>query len=378
MDTMVKNDLQHLMQQRDAGPFIAIYLNTDAVLNDLNRRRLQLKQLVADAQQQLAQRFPKASFRPFQVQLDRIIDDNSFWLKHTGPQTGLIVNAQTCFSFDLQTPTDTQVIVNSMPAIRPLLADRQQQFDFDLLALNEDSIALYQQRQGELTPIDLPTEAPTTLTGTLGTEKRGGDLNFNASPVHGANYHGHNAKSEERAVDQRNYYLQVDQYLLAHHSQASQRPLILMGLTHNQAVFRQLSKNPYLSQQLMIDKSPKNLDLAAITAATKPIQTKWHTQLTDILLTRYDQAKSRQRALNDPFNMVRPALDGRIDTLIVADNAQVGGTINPDGSIQSELALPDNLIDDLVDVVLSKQGQVRIIPADRMPIETAALALLRY
>ena len=375
---MVKNDLQHLMQQRDAGPFIAIYLNTDAVLNDLNRRRLQLKQLVADAQQQLAQRFPKASFRPFQVQLDRIIDDNSFWLKHTGPQTGLIVNAQTCFSFDLQTPTDTQVIVNSMPAIRPLLADRQQQFDFDLLALNEDSIALYQQRQGELTPIDLPTEAPTTLTGTLGTEKRGGDLNFNASPVHGANYHGHNAKSEERAVDQRNYYLQVDQYLLAHHSQASQRPLILMGLTHNQAVFRQLSKNPYLSQQLMIDKSPKNLDLAAITAATKPIQTKWHTQLTDILLTRYDQAKSRQRALNDPFNMVRPALDGRIDTLIVADNAQVGGTINPDGSIQSELALPDNLIDDLVDVVLSKQGQVRIIPADRMPIETAALALLRY
>ena len=378
MDTMVKNDLQHLMQQRDAGPFIAIYLNTDAVLNDLNRRRLQLKQLVADAQQQLAQRFPKASFQPFQAQFDRLANDNSFWLQHTGPQTGLIANAETCLIFDLQTPTDTQVIVNSMPAIRPILADRQQQFDFDLLALNEDSMALYQQRHGELVALDLPTNAPTTLKGTLGTEKRGGDLNFNSSPVHGVNYHGHNAKAEERAVDQRNYYLQVDQYLLTAHSQASQRPLILMGLPHNQAVFRKLSKNPYLSQHLMIERSPNGLSLAEIAVAATPVQNQWRTGLTDILLDRYDQAQSRQRALNDPFDMIRPALDGRIDTLIVAANAQVGGTIKPDGSVQTDLQLPDNLIDDLVDVVMSRQGQVRIIPADRMPIETAALALLRY
>ncbi|MFC6293788.1 hypothetical protein ACFQH1_00795 [Lactiplantibacillus daoliensis] len=377
MDIMVKNDLNQLMQQRDAGPFIAIYLNTEAVLNDLTHRRLQLKQLVTEAENQLAQHFPKTDFTPFKKQLDTLTNDNAFWLQHTGPQTGLIVNADTLRIFDLQIPTKNHVSVNSMPPIRPILADRQHQFDFDLLAISETSMALYHQRQGDFVEVILPADAPATMKQALGEEKRGGDLNFNSSPTHGVNYHGHNAKAEERAVDQRNYYLQVDQYV-RECSQATQRPLILMGLPTNQATYRKLSKNPYLSQHLMVDRSPSGLTTAEIQTATEPVQTKWHTQLADILLERYDDAKSRQLAIDDPFDMITPALHGRIDTLIVADDAQVSGTMNSDGLQTTGMALPDNLIDDLVDVVMSKQGQIRIIPSDRMPTETAALALLRY
>jgi hypothetical protein len=239
-------------------------------------------------------------------------------------------------------------------------------------------MALYAQRDGRFIEIELPADAPRTLTEALGTEKRGGDLNFNASPVHGANYHGHNAKAEERDIDQRNYYQQVATYVQAY-SQRTQRPLILMGLPHNQAVFRAINKNPYLSQHLMIDKSPSNLTLGAMQTATEPVQTKWHTQLADIMMERYDQAQSRQLAIDDPFDMIRPALSGRIDTLIVAADANVAGGL-PTTTVEQPdpVAAPDNLIDDLVDVVMAMNGQIRIIPADRMPVETAALAIMRY
>ena len=378
METMVKNDLNQLMQQREDGPYIAIYLNTAVVLNDLNRRRLQFKQLVNEAETQMAHHFPKTEFAPYATQLEQLINDNAFWLQHTGPQTGIITNSRDLHIFDLQYPTDNHVSVNSMPAIRPVLADRQHQFDVDLLALNEDSMALYAQRDGSFVELDLPAEAPRTLTEALGTEKRGGDLNFNASPVHGANYHGHNAKAEERDIDQRNYYQQVAQYV-QDHSQKTRRPLILMGLPHNQAVFRAVNKNPYLSQHLMINKSPKNLTVGAMQTATEPVQTMWHTQLADILLERYDQAKSRQLALADPFDMIKPALSGRIDTLIVAADANVAGSLPAaDVQLNDPIAAPDNLIDDLVDVVIAMNGQIRIIPADRMPVETAALAIMRY
>lgn len=378
METMIRNDLNQLIQQRAAGPFIAIYLNTAVVLDDLNRLRLQLKQLVNEAGAQMTHHFPKTNFAPYAAQLEQLINNNAFWLQHTGPQTGLITNSHELYVFDLQYPSDTQVTVNSMPAIRPILADRQHQFDFDLLALNEDCMALYAQQDGNFIAIDLPTDAPQTLKKALGTEKRGGDLNFNASPVHGANYHGHNAKSEERDIDQRNYYQQVAQYVQVH-SQKTQRPLILMGLPHNQAVFRTISKNPYLSQYLMIDRSPKNLSIAAMQTATEPIQSKWHTQMADILLERYDQSQSRQLALKDPFNMIKPALSGRIDTLIVAVDANISSTL-PSANIQLDdpIAAPDNLIDDLVDVVLAMNGQIRIIPADRMPTETTVIAIMRY
>ncbi len=378
MDTMVKNDLTQLMMQRDDGPFIAIYLNTAAVLNDMNQRRLEFKQLISEAKTQLAQRFPNHSFDAFQNQFDRLMNDKSFWLKHTGPQTGLIANAEQLLVFDLQYPTNNQVIVNSMPAIRPILADRQHEFDFDLLALNEDSMQMYEQRHGNFTVVDLPADAPLTLKGTLGDEKRGGDLNFNSSPVHGANYHGHNAKAEERQIDQKNYYQQVAQYVLAY-SQQTQRPLILMGLHHNQALFRQVNKNPYLSPDLLIEKSPNNLTLGEMQTATADVQDQWHTQLADILLARYDKANSRKLALNDPFDMIKPALSGRIDMLIVANDANVAGTLpSTEVMLADPVAQPDNFTDDLVDVVMAKNGQVRIIPADRMPTETAALAILRY
>jgi len=166
MDIMVKNDLNQLMQQRDAGPFIAIYLNTEAVLNDLTHRRLQLKQLVTEAENQLAQHFPKTDFTSFKKQLDTLTNDNAFWLQHTGPQTGLIVNADTLRIFDLQIPTENHVSVNSMPPIRPILADRQHQFDFDLLAISETSMALYHQRQGDFVEVILPADAPSTAACT--------------------------------------------------------------------------------------------------------------------------------------------------------------------------------------------------------------------
>lgn len=77
--------------------------------------------------------------------------------------------------------------------------------------------------------------------------------------------------------------------------------------------------------------------------------------------------------------MVKPALSGRIDTLIVAADANVAGGLPTTTVEQSDpVAAPDNLIDDLVDVVMAMNGQIRIIPADRMPVETAALAIMRY
>ena len=71
METMVKNDLNQLMQQREDGPYIAIYLNTAVVLNDLNRRRLQFKQLVNEAETQMAHHFPKTEFAPYATQLEQ-------------------------------------------------------------------------------------------------------------------------------------------------------------------------------------------------------------------------------------------------------------------------------------------------------------------
>lgn len=383
MPTILKNDLTTLLQARQDGPFVSIYLETNPVINDLNQQKLAYRQAVSTAKIQFNEHFPHKLWQPIDQQLIPLITDNDFWLNTQSAWIGLIANADQLFIFKLNTPVKHQVTVATMPTVLPIIKDQQQTFDFDLLCLNEDSFTLYQKDGQTLTQVNLPDDAPVTLQRALGTEVRGGDLNFHSGPTGGGNhnvsYHGHNTKDEEREIDQRNYYQTVDQYLLTNYSRPTNRRLILCALPQNQAVFRQLTKNPYLLNHLRVEKSAVGLSKSEIGSLLAPIQSNWQEILNQINLERFDSAQSQKLTLADPFMMITPAISGRIQTLLVAEDSRVNGTITANGATLTDSAsTPDNLIDDLADIVLAFGGNVQLLPANQFPTQTKVAAILRY
>ncbi|MDN6028297.1 MAG: hypothetical protein L0I02_00570 [Lactobacillus sp.] len=366
--TMTQNDLSTLMSTRHLGPFVAIYLPTRTMVTDLAHQRLQFQSLIKTAADKFVKQFPQSDFEPYARQFKALLSDNTFWLKHTGPQTGLIASSSDLTVFDLQYEAPATVIVSSLPAVLPILADRQRQNDFELICLNEDNFSWYHYRQHELQPVELPEDAPRTLKIALGDELRGGETNFNASPVHGPSYHGHNAKAEEKEIDQRNYYQLIDTYLADALTGPNNLPIILFALPHNQAVYRKISKLPHLIE-LNIPKSPRHLSEAELLVAITPLENKLASQQHTELMTRFDRATSKQLTTTDPLKLIRPALAGRIDTLLINDKVI---------SDESAHGLPDNLMDDLADVVVGAKGTVQILSSAEMPDRSLAAGILRF
>ncbi len=123
-----------------------------------------------------------------------------------------------------------------------------------MLALNHDKFSIYNGRGNKVQPVDLPEEAPDTLTKALGEELTGGELNvdsYNGGEVSGGApgaFHGHNEKSNEVQIDQENYFRVVDKYVFEHFSKPTKLPLVLLALKENIADFDKLSKNEYLDE----------------------------------------------------------------------------------------------------------------------------------
>lgn len=376
--TLIKNDLSQLMEQRRTGPVVSIYLSTRTVINDLSHQLLQFQHLIKEAQQSFAKYYPKLDFAPYQVQLENLLINNTFWLEHTAPQMGIIVSKNGLATFDLHFEGNSQVSVSDKPAILPILADYQFQSDFDILCLNEDNFVWYQYRQGKLYPIKLSQGAPDTLKNALGEEIRGGNLNFNSSNPNGPSYHGHNAKSEEKEIDQHNYYQMVDNYTANHFSKNNRLPMILFSLQHNQTIYRKVSKNPYLSE-VNIAKSPIKLNEQDIIRELKPVQEAIFNKKNTKLLERFDKAYSQKLVVTAPLKLIKPALAGQIDTLIINQQANnLENLMNNDLQKKIDVNLPDNLMNDLADTVFENQGHVWLLSNEKMPVKTEAVAILRY
>jgi hypothetical protein len=107
---------------------------------------------------------------------------------------------------------------------------------YTLLQLSQTSCAVYALADQHLTKLTLK-DFPSELTDALGTDLRGGDLNFSTSAGQ-TQYHGHNDTSHEKAVDQERYYHAIVSYL-DDSAEIGDQPIILTGLPNNLAAFRQ-------------------------------------------------------------------------------------------------------------------------------------------
>ncbi|MBE7901695.1 hypothetical protein IPD43_29510, partial [Paenibacillus polymyxa] len=88
---------------------------------------------------------------------------------------GMLTNGAQTYVTPMYEAVDEVAMVTEVPQILPLMLDEATATDFDILALNADSIQLYHNHGHQVRPVSLPDDAPQTLKGTLGTEIRGGE-----------------------------------------------------------------------------------------------------------------------------------------------------------------------------------------------------------
>ena len=355
------------MMEVEKSPFLA------------DKDLIQFQNLVKEAKKRVLEENEEDVWKKMYDQIENLDKRQEFWRERSG---GIVIylSPDYCYYYTIGTDIENAVIVSKKPNILPVVEDFQFLNHYQLLCLNADSFKLFNGRGYTLQEIELPEDAPDTLTKALGDELTGGELNVTGRGGTSRGqaigmFHGHNEKSREVEIDQTNYFRAVDNYVYSHYSKETELPLVLFALPENQSVFRELSNNRFLSEEC-VEKSSAQLNNQQIEEEAKNVATEVVQKRHKKLLEDFQETPPSLRLESQFSDLAMASVEGRIDYLMIEDEYNVKGRIDENGEYRE--GPENNYLNDLAWNVIQTNGRVYILDRMDMPSSESILAGLRY
>ncbi|MBP1044891.1 hypothetical protein I6N96_01265 [Enterococcus sp. BWM-S5] len=371
-----KTRFNELLSDEIQGPFVTFVLNTHVAHQDISKDVLAFKNLAKAAKIRFEKRFADFDWAPFQKKINELEADASFWRSTTKSITIIFTKEET-FLYRLNVPVDDQYYVGKKPYLLGIIKDQQFTYDYYLLALNRDSMALYLVKGSDVTAVDLPEDAPTDLVGTLGDELTGGNLNYstgsgsgyNGSGKEGVTYHGVSTKDEEVEIDWVNYYQAIDAYFKDTFENPEKLPIFLYALPENQTVFKKIAKNPYLDTRAAVSASPAQASIKEIKAGAEKISQELETLETG----SYNELLDK-KFVDQLVDIVPAAKEGRLSHFFIATE----NFVNETTEMSSEEFDRRKLLNNTAYAVIQTGGKVFVLNQQAAPDEKSLTGILRY
>ena len=316
-------------------------------------------------------------------QLEQVRIHSSKLANHTGG-LALYITAENIYYYDLAIPVKSKLMIGKLPDILPLVENFQYEQDYHLLLLNRDSVRIFEGHGVNIDELDMTEkddDAPIDLKTALGTERKGGELNFGtySSTTGGGSsqfFHGHNETSQEKDIDREHYFRIVDRFIYDHYSLERKWPVIVYTTEENQSVFQSVSKNKHLSDFQIIG-SPANMKDNEIREIVANEITELIGKEKRDALEELKEVSPQNRIENIPDDLVSASMRGQIHTLYLKKDLEIPGTITEDGRYDREDSR-NNFIKQLVHKVINTNADVYIFGQDDMPEDLDIVARLRF
>ncbi len=398
-------------------PCISLYQPTHRNHPENQQDPIRFRNLLAEMESSLLQKYPIREVRTLLEKFRALSRDDRFW-NHRTDGLAVLSSHDTFQIFELQRSVPELLVVADSFHTKPLLRILQSADRYQILALNCHEAKLYEGNRYALDPVEL-TSMPSTITEALGNElteqhlsvgahgagaarsARGGAAGNGAVP----SIHAHGDKADEVDNDRDRFFRFIDRGILEHHSRPSGLPLMLATLTEYHDPFHEVSHNPFLMADGIMMNSD-SLSLEQLRKEAWRIVEPAYIQSLAAMADDFQVARSRGLGSDDVAEIAAAVTEGRVDTLLVEGDRQIPGTIDlitgqvelkdladpsvrwdrrerqrkADPTLRGDISDPDvdDVLDDLAELVLGMRGEVIVVPAERMPSTTGAVAIYRY
>ena len=375
--------LRELLEHH-APPCVSIYQPTHRHHPDNEQDPIRYRNLVREAEKRLRDAFDGPEVDAIVEQLDRQGQDRAFW-NHRTDGLAVLASPERFAVVELQRTVSERVVVSDSFHVKPLVRALQSADRFTLLALTRHEARLFEGNRYALDEIELP-DVSLTITEALGDELSEPHLTVASYGMKGgkggaAMHHGHGGKEEEVDVDTERFFRHVDRKVSEHVSKPSGLPLLLAALKEHHTPFREVSHNAFLLEG-GVEGNPEAFDLDTLRtkawAALEPFYLGRLAELSD----RFGSARARGQAGADVAEVARAATDARVEVLLVEADRQMPGRVGASsGAVEPGSASrtdASDVLDDIAEAVLRTGGEVVVVPAERMPVDTGVAAIYRY
>lgn len=362
-------------------PCISLYQPTHRRHPENQQDRIRYRNLLKEMEGSLRAKYSTYEVQSLLGKFRALASDDVFW-NHRTDGLAILASAATFELFEVQRPFPELVVVANSFHIKPLLRICQSADRFQVLCLNRHGAKLYEGNRYALDPVELK-DVPATITEALGDELTEPHLTVASygAGTDQAMFHGHGSKADEVDNDRDRFFRVIDRAIFKHHSSPSGLPLILAALPEYHAPFRKLSQNPFLIKD-GIQKNPESLSGDELRSEAWRVLEPLYLERLAGLIDSFQSARSRHAGSDDLSDVARAAVAGRVATLLIEAERKIPGHIDSaTGAIEpGDLSHPeiDDMLDDLAEIVLRMQGEVIVVPANRMPSQSGLAAIYRY
>ena len=383
MDRLSKEELKELLAS--CGEHcLSLYMPTNRAPVEGRQDLIRFKNMVRDTEERLVQgglRPPEA--KQYLAPLLKLADDVAFW-QYRGDGLALFYSQEVVRPFRLPVRFEELTVVANRFHLKPLIPLFTEESDFCVLAISQNEIRLIQGNRYGAWEVELEN-IPASLAEALRYDDPQRQFQFHSKTPAGAGrrhavFFAHGVGLDDSKDDIRRYLQQIDRGLKEVLGQ-NRVPLLLAGVDYLASIYREVNSYPNLLGEGIVGNpellSPEELH----NRAWKLIQPRF-LKAREEAISQYKQLAGTGRTLQEVTEIVPAAVQGRIDTLVVALGVQVWGTFLPE---QGSVALhgePAAGSEDLLDLAAIQTvlngGMVYVVEPGALPDNAAVIALLRY
>jgi hypothetical protein len=384
MDTLQLNQLRELMDLR-GGPSVSVYLPTHPAGTDAEQDVVRLKNLLRQAEEQLADRWLRApEARDLLAPARQLPVDAAYWAER-GLGLAIFVAQDFFRHWRLPVAFDEYVLVNERFQVKPLLPMLTSGDRYLVLALSQNDVRLLEGTRHGLAPVEVP-DMPRDIEKALNYSEvpRGSQVHSAARSTgrkkQAAVFHGQGGEPENRKTDLAAYFRMVDA-ALAPVLRDEGAPLLLAGVDYLLPIYREV--NRYCN---LVDRElTGNFDYQSnheIHQRAWPIVEPLFVVDRRKAAERYSSLAGTGKTFDDIRQVAPAAEQGRIDTLFVDRHGHQWGRCES-GATEAEVHEgrqngDDDLLDRAAVQTLLNRGTVYAVESDEVPSGTGVAALLRY
>ena len=367
---------------------LSVYMPTHRTVPERDQDPIRYKNLLRELRAKLGTRYPDADHDALLEPFEALLDDRDFWIYL---RDGLaVLGGERFFKvFPLQRRVPEIASVDIHPYLKPLLRVAQSADRYQVLCLARDEVRLFEGNRDVLDEVQLIEAVPRNQNDALGADLTEATQSGNPGGYSMASERGdpmmHEAggsgKQDEIDLDRDRFFRKVDVAIAEHYSNPSNLPLLLVALPENQSVFRAATHNQHLVKDGS-EVDPASLSLEELRQRSWEVMSKQYRERLDGIVDRYGVSRGQGLASDRVEDIGQAAVAGRISTLLVEAERVIPGELDQQsGEVHINGAAEEgghDVLDQLIPRVLQNGGEVIVVPADQMPVETGAAAVYRF
>jgi hypothetical protein len=367
-DIPTRSEVESLLRAR-GSPCVSIYVATSPLKQESQAGRIELKNLVAEAAEQIeAAGGPRRTVHEVREPLDELLEDDEFW-EGQARSLAVFASPRGVRTYRLANRLTDGVEVADRFYVKPLLRAVTFSHVGFVLALAAGSVRL----------VEVAGEGPPFTVAVPGLPKDAASA-AGKSSIADRSPSRRIQGSEGQKLRLRQYARKVD-HALRGVLTGLELPLILAATEPLESIYRSVNSYPHLAET-GIQGSPEGSSDEELASAARTVMDELHARQLAELRELFGQRFEEDRASTDVATVARAATYGSVDTIIVDIDQKVPGFVDDEsGAVtfaEDDDAVSYGVVDEIVRRALLFGGRVFAVRAPDVPGGGPVAAILRY